>query len=346
MAAVKKKKFGTNMNIQAELFNEIKLRVNNNILIAQLLCNILGIKSDSAYRRIRGETELTISELIKLSTYFGISLDALMHKNNVNKDFMYRRFDTDIANDYIPFLDYLSGTFKQTIYSEKREIILTAQEIPTIHTMLFDSLAMFKLFVWRRNETGNQALSYECFLQQINDYRETLLSYYKKITAAYKQIPSVEVWSDKVLDSILHLLEYHYDTNCFEDRTHILEICRQLNQLVETVELWAEQGMKITDGKSASFNIYRCPVDMQNNYTYISRNGMNTVFVKMFAINGLFADNEFIVNDTSKWIKNIISASQSLSIVSARERFCFFHDLKNKIRHLSVKIEEGTHIYT
>lgn len=333
------------MDLQVAFFQEIKLKVKDHMVIARLLCDILDIKLDSAYRRMRGETELTFRELVKLSAHFNISLDAVLCNKNLNGELTYRRFAPDVTADYIPFLDYLSGMFEQALFSKEKEIILTAQEIPTIHTMLFDKLALFKLYVWYRNEPGNNPLTYDKFLLAMDSFLPQLYAYYNKVTGLYKRIPSVEIWSDKVLDPLLSLLEYHCEIYSFEDKAHAVEICRQLVQLVEKVESWSDHGYKEGEGESvAGFGMYRSTVDIQNNYTYISKEGADTVFIKMFSINGLFTDNEMIVDDTSKWIRNLISASQHLSGASARERLYFFNSLKSKVRRVLVKIEENRYM--
>lgn len=331
------------MDVQAEFFKEIKLKIKDNELIAQLLCSILDIKPDSAYRRIRGKTELTFKEVAELSAYFNISLDTVLYKHRKSTfgNYIYYNLDTvNIANDYITFLVYLSGILEQTFRSQDKEIILTAQEVPTIHTMLYDKLSLFKLYACYRNEAGNKPLTYDKFLLALHDYQNILNEYHNKITSFYRRIPSIEIWSDSTLDSFLHLLEYCIDIQCFEDNSHVEEICRQLEQLVGTVESWSEQGLKGNEGGPALFSMYRSPVNVQNNYTYILKDGQGMVFIKMFAINGLFTDNELIVSDTSRWIRSLTTVSQHLSKVSERERICFFNTFRNRIKRLLVKTKD------
>ncbi len=64
--------------IQTELFRIIRTRVNDQLPLADTIAQVLGISTDSAYRRIRGEKEIGLEELSLLSTHFQISLDQLL----------------------------------------------------------------------------------------------------------------------------------------------------------------------------------------------------------------------------------------------------------------------------
>ena len=63
--------------IQNLLFQRIKEKAPSNISLVDELANLLGMSNDIAYRRIRGEKQLSISEVQKLSTHYNISLDQL-----------------------------------------------------------------------------------------------------------------------------------------------------------------------------------------------------------------------------------------------------------------------------
>ena len=55
---------------QESLFNAIKNSLAANISLVHDVSELLGISYDSAYRRIRGEKELSLDELKKLSLHY------------------------------------------------------------------------------------------------------------------------------------------------------------------------------------------------------------------------------------------------------------------------------------
>ncbi len=61
--------------IQQQLFGEIKRKIGENGSAADEIAGLLGISSDSAYRRMRGEKNISLDELYTLCSHYKISLD-------------------------------------------------------------------------------------------------------------------------------------------------------------------------------------------------------------------------------------------------------------------------------
>ena len=68
------------MKEQNRLFEIIKTKIPKNKRLPDEVEELLGVCSDSAYRRIRGETELSFSELVKICEKFDLSIDELLSK--------------------------------------------------------------------------------------------------------------------------------------------------------------------------------------------------------------------------------------------------------------------------
>lgn len=64
--------------VQKELFSRIKESLPPNISFVHEISELLEISYDSAYRRIRGEKELSISELTLLCSKYDLSVDQLI----------------------------------------------------------------------------------------------------------------------------------------------------------------------------------------------------------------------------------------------------------------------------
>ena len=63
--------------LQINLFQHIKAVLPSNLSLADEIADLLDVSVDSAYRRIRGDKELSLSELIKLSSRYNVSIDNL-----------------------------------------------------------------------------------------------------------------------------------------------------------------------------------------------------------------------------------------------------------------------------
>ena len=70
------------VEIQIQLFNQIRSLLPAHISLPDNIANLLKISIDSAYRRIRGEKELSFEELGLLCSAFNISIDQIMNLGN------------------------------------------------------------------------------------------------------------------------------------------------------------------------------------------------------------------------------------------------------------------------
>lgn len=69
------------IELQQQLFQIIKSRLATDASVVEEIAALLGMSTDSAYRRIRGEKPVTFDELYKIATHYRISLDQLMGIN-------------------------------------------------------------------------------------------------------------------------------------------------------------------------------------------------------------------------------------------------------------------------
>src|SRR6187549_3138988 len=65
-------------SIQSAFLEEVKRRLPPNLSFVDEIAEILKISRDSAYRRIRGETVLSLDEAKVLCNQYGVSLDVLL----------------------------------------------------------------------------------------------------------------------------------------------------------------------------------------------------------------------------------------------------------------------------
>ena len=80
-------------DVQTSFLNMVKESLPKNLSLADELAEVLNVSKDSAYRRLRGETTLSLSEIQKLCSHFGVSIDTLLSANNDSITFQYRSID-------------------------------------------------------------------------------------------------------------------------------------------------------------------------------------------------------------------------------------------------------------
>ncbi|MDR2057967.1 MAG: hypothetical protein LBP83_06765 [Dysgonamonadaceae bacterium] len=305
--------------------------------LVDVICDVLNVASDSAYRRIRGEKELTLTELITLSRHFGISLDSIINYESNNILFKYTPLDLNDMNNYYTYMDDLVNLFDSISKSREKEIYFMALDIPVAHFTPFLDLTLFKIYTWFRSVNKLQ-ITYDEFVSQLDIPRLSVI--YEKIGNAYNQIPSTEIWTKNTIVPILRLLDYYSELNCFEKKETLPLICHQVLQLVDNIEKYTVKEEKEHRGKTAFFRMYLSPVDITNDFMITKRDGINVTSIKLYTINGIFTSNEYFCSEVEKWMKDTMTKSLFLSGASARERFKFFQEIRNRINNLLEKFEK------
>ena len=106
------------------------------------------------------------------------------------------------------------------------------------------------------------------------------------------------------------------------------------------IEAYTLKEKKEHTGKPVFFRMYLSPVDIMNDFMITKHNGINVTSIKLYTINGIFTSNEYFCSEVEKWMKDTITKSVYLSGDSARERFKFFQEIKNKISNLLERFEK------
>ena len=103
----------------------MKERIDSNISFVDELADMLELSTDSAYRRMRGETSLTFEELALLSKRFNISVDSLMESETNELTFQFQPLKEDGFN-FIEYLKYIEQNMKLIEAEAKATIMKSA----------------------------------------------------------------------------------------------------------------------------------------------------------------------------------------------------------------------------
>ena len=110
----------TDRNIQVSFLDWVKEKSNHSHAFVDELSELLSISRNSTYRRIRGESLMSLEEIRKLSAHYHVSLDNFMDLGNDSVQFNRRT----INNDTFTFKNYLLSIHDnlQTLNQFKKHI--------------------------------------------------------------------------------------------------------------------------------------------------------------------------------------------------------------------------------
>jgi len=130
--------------IQVTLFQIIKEKLPTNVSFVHEISELLGISYDSAYRRIRGEKELSLEELKILCQQYRISLDMLFSVESQNIIFNSLAIGEQGCS-FIQWLTTILNEIKDIHSCRQKEIFYSAKDIPIFHFFEFPELFAFKV---------------------------------------------------------------------------------------------------------------------------------------------------------------------------------------------------------
>lgn len=332
-----KEELSQNKSIQADFLSQIKSVLPASASLAQELSEQLDISMDSAYRRIRGETPLTLNEAYKLAESYHISLGGLSEEVMGIVQFGY----SPLSPDFKSMEDYLRRlleNLRKISKDENARILYCSQDIPVFHNVSLDRVAEFKIFYWMRSIMSNEEMLHQKFSE--NTIPENLQAMGREIYEEYQKIDSAELWSRSTINSTLRQIQYYWESGIFESQEEALEVLNDMRRLIEGIEKTAARGRKSDDEDSGKYEMYISEIELTTNCALVELQDISAVFLGHHTFNMLETTHSIYSDQTRTWFKNMMGKATLISSVGEKYRYQFFQDAYKKIDQLKHIMEE------
>jgi len=325
--------------IQETLFQTIKEKLPSHISFVHELSELLGISYDSAYRRIRGEKELSFEELRILSDHFKISLDTLFNVNSQNILFNSMAIG-EKAFTFTQWLQAILTEIKDIHSCKEKEIIYSAKDIPIFHYFEFPLLFAFKSFFWHKVLFSLPGYEHKKFQFEADEQMTSLV---RLILATYNKIPVIELWNEETFTSLVRQIEFCYVCGYFSASEDALKVIDSVEAMVTHMEQQASFGFRYLygespDGVEGSYRLYCNEVLLGDNTIFVLKDGRTKTFLTYNVINLLVTENPLLCKQIETSLRTLTKRSTLISSTSEKERQKFFHILKSKTTELRGKI--------
>ena len=327
--------------IQIKFFERLRTSVPANISLAADIAEILEISADGAYRRMRGESVLSMDELVLLCRHYKVSPDLVVHAEDTGASFTFRKL-VDKAEGLKEYINSILEDM-QTIYaSNPKQIIYAANDLPVFHQFRYPHYAAFKIFSWKRtilNITTTETLKFN-----ISNMPSEISDACKRIAELYTQIPSIEIWHEDTMDSNLKLIEYAWDAGLFSCKEDALTICKEFSELLASVEKQAARSSKFMKEEKwaeneGNFTMYQSELLLSNNHIFVTRGVEKKIYLSHNTFNTMATTNSSFCNETENWLKSLMQKSLMISGTAEKQRHRFFKNGQNKIDELVARIK-------
>lgn len=321
-----------NNSAQLALFNEIRSKLSSNESLVNVISELLEVSIDSAYRRLRGEKQLTLDELTLLATHFSISLDALLHIKSGTLLFNYVTLDQENPQ-YLTFLQNVSNDVHTMSRLPELEIIIAAKDFPIFYNFFIPEIAAFKSFFWKKTILQLSDFKQKKFdPEEINQLEIDLGN---KIAFDFCKIKSKQLWNEEVFSSLLNQIMYYYDSGFIVNTKSVELLLHKIIELIDHFQNMAEKGAHFIPSKEImiqdTFQLYQNDVIFGDNTILIKSQNLNRVYYTHNVIDTLYSHDPVFFENSFRTHENILNRSVLLSKSSERERHRFFKRIKDKV---------------
>ncbi len=302
-----------------EIVEEIKKKVPSGIKLIDFFTEILPMKKEAAYRRLRGEIPLTLEEARQIAIRLNLSLDKLLR---IKEEGSYISTITRMNGQNI--MEAYSKTMAQKISALKlmkmdphAAIYAAINVLPISYAFLYPTVSKFRFLKWAyqfRNRLNPPKLS-EIIIPSEVRHLEAIYS------EEHAQIATHYIWIRELLKYYLNDIRYFAEMDLV-NQEEIRLLIDETYQLLNDLERDASAG---ETEAGVSLLIYLANTYFDSNYIYVEGNGFTASSINVFGINYYSSTDKDISNDTKEWIESLMRYSTLISKSGEIERVTFFN---------------------
>jgi hypothetical protein len=313
-------------NIQSVFLQQVRSKLDPNVSFADELAENLNISRDSAYRRIRGETILSLDEAKILCLRYGVSLDTLLTGHSSMVPFHYRAVDsTNFTLE--KWLKSTLENLEALLPFPDREIIYLANNIPPASYFNSPLLGPFKMFFWMTSLWQVENIKSVKFSN--NSVSDELIAIGRQVWKRYTETPRIEIWCEETINTTLHQIEYYQEAGFFADEGCATQLCDEYLSLTREIRNWASVGYK--DKSEYKFSLYKNDVLIPDATILLKMGGKQMAMLPCNTMNILTTDDAVFCKTTEKHLMNVISKSNLISTSGEKDRNKFFNLVEERI---------------
>ena len=313
----------TPTHLQDHLFQQIKQKLPVHTTLVDAVSESLHVSTDSAYRRIRGETPLVLEEVQQLCKEFQISLDCLLEVKGTGTLFQVVQANNE---DFDQYLAGLKKALEEVLAFQQKEIYYLTKDLPIFHLFCYRPVFAFRYFFWMKSILQHPDFTDRSFTSDCLPAKTEALG--REILQLYNAIPSVEIWNNESINSTISQIEYYREAGFFKNNEDVKIIYNAVVDTLEHIKNEAEIGCKYLpeekgDHKKENFRFFQNRVVLGDNTVLAIHDGAKTLYLNYDVLNYMVTRDATLCEDVYLKIQNLMRRATILSQVSEKQRNIF-----------------------
>ena len=314
-------------DLHQQLIRIVREKTPEGVNPVDFLSEIIPIKKESLYRRLRGEMPFTLEEAAKIAVQLEISLDALLpYKSNETYKINMERIGIGnyLDSGYLTSLDRLLDKLRYLQSLPNSMYYCTTNTLPLTFLYKYSALSKFRVFV----------LNYQ-FREEITPPKFSEFTVHPAINMAEKsflaeasRLPLTYVWTKGLFLPFISEVRFFQELGLLsKDDASVLK--EESYAMLDEMENAVSRGEMET---GAPFNVYLSDNFFDNNCLYLEAPSFRLCSVKVFGFSLYSTTEPGLCDNMKEWIVSLMKCSVLISKGGVIERFNFFRDQRDYLK--------------
>ncbi|MEO1263154.1 MAG: hypothetical protein AAFZ15_30370 [Bacteroidota bacterium] len=326
--------------IQQAIVEAIKNQLPADQNPAELLASILNLNKNAVYKRLSGQTQLSLEDLAILSNHFQISFDKIFYPGQPHFQVLFSGFEARKSS--LEYIKNLESDLMQLSQLTNPHIKYVSIGLPDFYFFLFDEMTLFQIFTWERLTWNNPDWQAKKFSLG-NGENEQFLKMTRRLANLYGKIKVTEFWSEYVLDNFYQQLTYVVESKLYDRKEDIFKLLETSEQLIDHLKIMARRERRYSpngnpgDG-AAPLHIYYNETMKSNIMLLIECEEIEMVYAVVDNPNFIKTTDPQMVAHTRKVFEKLMKRAIPLGEQGERYRDVYFDKLIERYHYFKEKI--------
>ncbi len=320
--------------IQKQFLNAIKTNasIEGTFDMVAVMAELFGVSNDSAYRRIRGVSALSLDEAVLLSKHYEVPLTSLLPTQEENTVFNYK-----VLNSMATFKKYLEGLLKilDKVSKEDGQLMYAADDVPLFYHFKHKEHAAFKMFAWLR--TVLQLPEFDDVSFDISLIPADLLELGEELHNTYTKVNSTEIWTPRSADATLTQINRYWQMGLLKDKQQTARIVSEFADVLLDIQKMTYRGQK---GTGATYKLYQSNDPVGTNYVFAKAKEQQYCYIRVQSFNTIVTQGEVFCKDAEEFLRSHLDTSMFITGSNEGARLTFFNNLLMKLENTITNIRE------
>lgn len=331
-------------HFQEILFDHINTKIGNKKNILHDLESLLQIKKGAAYKRMNGETALTLAEAVKISQHFRISLDSVFQSNK------YTSFYHPFVKNEKPSPETFLNQFSKLIYplqttdAQHKQLFYLANEIPVFYYFGHKYIFNFLMTVWGHLHWENHKLE----IGDVANYDKQADHLRADILNNYYGNMVTEIWNSNMMNNLYQQIIFCITIRAFKEASYLDRLINDIQNLLlhlRTISIEGTKSIKGANIEGSELKIYLNDFGNYSNMVLFESEEIKNTFIGFDFPQFIISDNKSFFNYSKNWIQKILKRSMLISSEGFQFRELFFIKMEKDFATFKEKTENLMQVY-